>query len=454
MMEWAKLLSRQRTGQDSSSDNDNMIDRNDFERDYDRIVFSPAFRRLQGKTQVIPIPETDFVHTRLTHSVEVSCVGRSLGKIIGEKLIKKEPATFEQINIHASHFGALVAAACLAHDIGNPPFGHSGEQSISDYFKSTAAEKYITRLTEKQIADLQRYEGNASGFRLLSYTYPAISALQGGLGLTYATLGSFSKYPKESLPHADTKKASEKKFGFFQSEKSIFTSLADELGLIPNGNNENKQWKRHPLAFVMEAADDICYRIIDLEDGYKLNMLTFKEIEELLFLDTLNEKGKRTYDSIHDNDEKIGYLRAKAISRLITEAADAFEKNYDEIMDGSFDAALIKDIPSRPQLNAIQEISVKRIYQSKAVLEIEAAGFEVLGGLMEIFIEAVLGNKSGRNEKIRMLIPAHYTKEEDIATQDGLYRVLLNISEFVSSMTDNSAISLYRKMKGISLPRI
>ncbi len=275
-MNWEQLLSRKLLC-DEKPVKQNLNDgRSPFQRDFDRIVFSSAFRRLQDKTQVFPLPESDFVHTRLTHSFEVSCVGRSLGTLIGSKIIQRHKELKEQYSHF--HLGEIVAAACLAHDIGNPPFGHSGEDAISEYFKNGDGKQFKEKLTELQWNDLTKFEGNAQGFRLL--TKLQNPKIKGGLRLTCATLAAFTKYPKESFTidntNADGKSKLYKKFGFFQPEKELFSEVAGEVGLNKKLNKQKYLWwERHPLAFLVEAADDICYRIMDLEDGYHLRTAFF-----------------------------------------------------------------------------------------------------------------------------------------------------------------------------------
>lgn len=451
-MNWRTLFSSHRLGVDrtrvlpKSSEG-----RSEFQRDFDRVIFSSSFRRLQSKTQVVPLPGNDFVHTRLTHSLEASCVGRSLGRIVGDRIIKSDPLTFKEIGVTSSDFESVIAAACLAHDIGNPPFGHSGEDAISEYFKSDKAKPFLDGLNKKQIADLQHFEGNAAGFRLLTHTSPTQSQQNIGLGLTFATLGTFMKYPKESLPEIkNSENASENKFGFFQTEKSVFANIATQLKLIPKPRN---MWHRHPLVFLVEAADDICYAIIDLEDGYKLDMVSFETAERLL----VNVIGAdfsgagKTYRKILDTREKIGFLRAKAINKLVWEAADIFTEKLPDIMNGKFDRHISDLIPSHSSLTEIVDVSVQKIYRAQPILEIEAAGFEVLAGLLDTFLTAIFDDSSKRSQMIKRLIPDQYLDAKRQRFPDK-YQNILNITEMVAGMTDTYAIDTFRKLKGISLP--
>lgn len=452
-MNWEKLLSRKRyQGQDKAKESAEMA-RGAFQRDYDRIVFSSAFRRLQNKTQVMPMPESDFVHTRLTHSLEASCVGRSLGRVVGKDILQKYPGLEKESWVDEANFGDIVAAACLAHDIGNPPFGHSGEDAISAYFQSAAATPFLKELSPAQIADLQNFEGNASGFRILTHTYSSQSNLPGGLSLTYTTLATFTKYPKESLPVIKgTSHTSEKKYGFFQSERAWFDVIAQELGMLAKGGTDQVFYHRHPLAFLVEAADDICYRIIDFEDGCKLGLIPKQKAQQLL-QDIINEPERKSSLTFYDWREQIGYYRALIINKLINETAAIFQAHESKILAGTYDKALISEVSCKPLLDEIKDLSINSIYRNRPVLEIEAAGFEVLGGLLDIFLQAVFEPGSKRNKKMLDLIPDQYL---DINRQVHLdaYERIMHITDFISGLTDQAAISLFRKIKGISLPKV
>lgn len=449
-MDWRQLLNKQRLGKSSASSRET---RSEFQRDYDRIVFSTAFRRLQSKTQVFPLPETDFIHTRLTHSLEAACVGRSLGKIAGRGIIASDPDLFKTMDLYSDDIGAVVSAASLAHDIGNPPFGHSGEDAISEFFLSAEGEVYLKGLSDAQKADLQHYEGNAAGFRLLTHTLPRQSSIGGGLRLTYATLGAFTKYPRSAhrmdAPHT---KASTKKYGFFQSEAETFQTLTQGLGLKPNAALPGEGWHRHPLAFLVEAADDICYRIMDLEDGYKLKLLPFSEIKMLLtgLIEGLNQN---KLDAIFDEREKLSYLRAMAINCLVQQSAQAFMANLPAILEGSFDQPLLDVVPGKDVLSEIEAVSVKQIYAFRKVVEIESAGFEVISGLLEAFLRSVFHPNSHRNSKIAQLIPEQYLLSDWDHERDR-YTAIMNLVQFVAGMTDTFALSTFRTIKGIRLPTV
>lgn len=440
-MNWEQLLSSNRIGSMSAA---KRHVRSEFEVDYDRLVFSLPFRRLQDKTQVFPLPEDDFVHNRLTHSLEVASVGRSLGKLAGEHVIDRHP-DLEKL-VSPADFGSIVSAASLAHDVGNPPFGHSGETAISEYFlKNALAQNIKTYVTPEEWADLTNFEGNAQGFRLIN------QALH-GLKLTYATLGAFTKYPRQSvLEEKIVGRASQKKFGFFQTEKNIFAELAEVLGL--NVQVAGKSWARHPLTFLVEAADDICYHIIDLEDGCTLGLVSLDESVELLrpiLGDQLDMKKLQTRTTQH---EKLGTLRALAINKLIHQSVEVFAEYESDLLSGSFDTALTSKIDSTEALEQIKSLSIQKIYRAPIVLEKEVAGFQVLTGLLEPIVEAILEFKqesaSHKSKTILRVLPAEVTA---FLVEGSLYTNLRIILDYISGMTDSHALTMYRKIHGMSMP--
>jgi len=449
-LDWEKLLTDSRLGEKSKPKGKLLDGRSEFQKDFDRIVFSPAFRRLQDKTQVFPLPESDFVHTRLTHSLEVSCVGRSLGNLVGETIIKRYSVL--QNRFTKFHFGEIVAAACLAHDIGNPPFGHSGEDAIAEYFRSGNGQKFKSKIKdEKKWTDLVKYEGNAQGFRII--TKLQNPKIKGGLNLTYSTIAADTKYPRESLINNKNKSLQNKvyrKYGFFQAEKDIFEEVAFATGLHRNKSEKTYWWCRHPLAFLVEAADDICYRVMDLEDGFRLGFISFKDTEALL-KPMVSVQSLRNYRG-KDEKDRIGYLRAVAINELVNELAKVFLDEEKNILSGKFQNDLINEIKRAKALVRIKEISIDKIYKSRSVIEREVAGYEVLGGLLDTFIgsynEAYNKKVSAKNKSVFELLPGRITEE----IPDDLYLRLLRIIDFVSGMTDSFAVSLFRKIKGISLP--
>ena len=440
-MNWISLLSTRRLHQKADSQEST---RSAFEQDFDRIIFSHPFRRLQDKTQVHPLPEHDFVHTRLTHSLEVSSVGRSLGRRVGEVIIERHVDLKSNYTSH--DFGTIVASASLAHDLGNPPFGHSGEEGLSDFFKHHEGQQYKPFFSEIEWADLTSFEGNAQGFRILN------KSQYQGLRLTDATLGAFTKYPcPSSFDGRDKSRKSQKKFGFFQTEQTLFDETAVQLGLIKQ--NEHV-WCRHPLAFLVEAADDICYNIIDLEDGCRLGLVSLQDTIELLaniLRDDFNpEKAAR----IKSADEKIGVLRAMAIGKLINDAVDVFLDHEADILEGKFDKALTDLGSYQKELKQIIDISIKKIYRARHVVEIESAGFEVLPGLLGEFTkaaeQAVKNNQARKYTNLMCLLPPE-TLQVIQSNPDNTYLHLREVIDFVSSMTDRHALSLYRKIKGFQI---
>ncbi|WP_111669368.1 dGTP triphosphohydrolase [Algoriphagus litoralis] len=447
-MKWEKLLASGRFGETPKSLNLE-TSRTEFEIDYDRIIFSAPFRNLQDKTQVFPLPEQAFVHTRLTHSLEVSSVGRSLGKSAGEILLEKYP-TLEKSGISASAIGSIVAAAALTHDIGNPPFGHAGEEAISDFFRFHAYGKvWEKHVRVDQWADLVNFEGNAQGFRMLV-------SKQFGLNLTYATLAAFTKYPRPSfIPQRDIARKSQKKFGFFINQLLDFEMMTDALGIE---KISAESWVRHPLAFLVEAADDICYNIIDLEDGCTMGLVSFEETVSLL-KPILGERFDKEKLKDRTQAQNLGILRAIAIGQLIRETVEVFDKYEEGMRKGNFDKALTDIIPSAKALAQISATSIKSIYRSKVVLEKEAAGFQVLEGLLSVFSQALYHQFyhpdlfSGQDKSILRLLPEDFPLK-GWGAEVNPYPMLRSLVDFISGMTDKYALNLYRRVKGISFPGV
>ena len=443
-MNWEQLLSLKRFGDTEKRERALQNEmRLGFEVDYDRIIFSDNFRSMQDKTQVIPLSKTDFIHTRLTHSLEVSVVARSLGRLAGKFLLEKYP-NLKQLGYQVNDFGAIVASAALAHDIGNPPFGHSGEKAIGEYFKTGNGKKFQEQLSNKEWQDLIDFEGNANGFHLLNESRDGVS---GGLRLSYATLGAFMKYPKESLPKKASNHIVDKKYGIFQADKKLFLDLTTSLGLKPLREGENLAFQRHPLAFLVEAADDICYTIIDFEDGINLGLIEEEfALEYLINLvkDTMN---KEKYYSLSTTKDRVSYLRALAINTLIKDTIRIFKKNETLILNGEFSVALLDKSKYKAQIKDIIKISVEKIYHSKEVTEKEIAGYHVIKNLLTVFIQsynAVYENTASNYDKlIYRLLPAKYKNIED-----SLYLRLLHIASFIASLSDSSAVFLHKKISG------
>ena len=446
-MQWDQLLSVVRWGNEDYKAGDQEADRSQFQRDYDRIIFSSPFRRLQNKTQVFPLPGSIFVHNRLTHSLEVASVGRSLGNIFYNKLKKKSPDIDKSFPLIAE-IGNCIAAACLAHDMGNPAFGHSGEAAISRYFTDGDGKSFKGDVEPDQWHDLVNFEGNANALRTLIHPY--IGKGYGGFALTYSTLAAIIKYPCSSEAGNRKNNIHQKKYGFFQSEKESFIKIASRLGMH-KVQDEPMAYKRHPLVYLVEAADDICYNIIDLEDAHRLKILSYEKVEELLLPICEEEKLQSRLKSITDYDAKVSLLRAKSINKLIGLCAALFFDEQEKILSGRFDTSLTDAMPS-PFIEAwkrIIGISVEKIYNHPQVIQIEIAGYKVMGGLLEEFIPALIKNDTRYYKKLVALIPGQFRP-----LHPDPYSKIQSVLDFVSGMTDLYAVDLYRKIKGISFPAI
>ena len=444
-MNWEQLLSLKRFGDTHKRlriEQDET--RLGFEVDYDRIIFSSSFRSLQDKTQVIPLSQTDFVHTRLTHSLEVSVVGRSLGRLAGQQILKKHPYLSEIHGYKYSDFGAIVAAAALAHDIGNPPFGHSGEKAIGHFFAEGKGQIFKSYLSEKEYQDLVDFEGNANGLRLLCEDSPG---KQGGLRLSYATLGAFMKYPKESLPKKPSAHIADKKYGFFQSDKKKVQALAEELGLEPRNTKDSLSYHRHPLVYLVEAADDICYTIIDFEDGINLGLISEEFALEYLIKLVKEKINTEKYNQLVFTADRISYLRALAISTLINEAVEIFMENETAILQGEFSTALLDKSTFKAQIEDIISLSVQNIYRSTEVVDKEIAGYKILSDLLEVYSHAAFQQQQNKASSYDKLILA--TLPETLQQpEESTYLLLLKIAGFVASLSDRRAVQLHQKIRG------
>lgn len=436
---WRKLMTPDRVGMREPGTISPQ--RSPFQRDFDRVVFSGSFRRLQDKTQVFPLVKTDYVRTRLTHSLETSSVGRSLGSAVGVFLCDN----FDLGDVRSSDVGAVVAAACLAHDIGNPPLGHAGEEAIRHWFAhSAAAEPFRDLLGEAEYADIADYEGNAQGFRVL--TRLEMPDRPGGMQLTCATLGALAKYPGSSLSNFS-------KFSFFQAEKELFSEVAEHCEL---SRVSSEQWMRHPLSYLVEAADDITYLIVDFEDGLRLGLIPGGELEEV-FLELLDSPGARIeMEKIRTPQQRAEFLRARVIGELVRQTTAAFIARHDDILNGRMAEPLLRSIPAFGLLERIRSRSEESIYSNRRVAEVVAAGFEMVSGMLDIFVpcmEELAAEQQGgavassRSHRMGALLPAG----SFAATEPRPYLRLLRVLDHISAMTDGYAVNLYQKLKGISL---
>lgn len=443
-MMWDKLLSTHRYGHDENhKDVDLEIIRTNFQRDYDRLIFSSPFRRMQNKTQVFPLPGSVFVHNRLTHSLEVASIGRSLGNIVSNQIIKEKKTDNHPL---MSELGTIVSVAGLAHDLGNPPFGHSGESAISNFFENGDGLSLKSNMTEAEWLDLTNFEGNANLLRLLTHQFKGRRA--GGMMLTCACLSAMIKYP-----FASTERTKKGKYGFFQSEKEAFNTIAHETGLVCL-DAERNIFARNPLAYLMEAADDIAYMIMDIEDAHKLGILTFDETRERLssFFDGENlqkfhQKLDSVKDVVTDTNEVVAFLRALSINQLTTRTSEVFINNYDAIMNGTFSGSLVKNLPEKieTEYEESSDLSVKKIYNNQAVVKVEITGYNVLKTLVEEFLQATLSPNTNYSRKLLQLIPNQY-KTEAVSTYDKCRQIL----DFISGMTDLYAMDIYKLIKGDS----
>lgn len=445
MMNWKQLISNKRLGQESrhAIRHD---DRSEFKRDYDRLIFSAPFRRMQNKTQVFPLPGSIFVHNRLTHSLEVASVGMSLGNDVAHCVMKTRPELADTL---FTQIGTIVSTACLAHDMGNPPFGHSGEKAIQTFFTEGKGAYLKDRLSPELWNDITHFEGNANAFRLLAHRFKG--RRDGGFVMTYTTLASIVKYPFASA----LAEKGHGKFGFFSTEADIFCRIADDLGIIrKSADGCHAEYARHPLVYLVEAADDICYEIMDIEDAHKLKIVTYEETKRL-FLDFFDEMGQnhimqRIHDEeITDDNEKVIYMRACVINALERACVDAFMRHEDEIMRGEFSGSLIDSIDDRlvKAYHNCTELSKKRIYKSKPVLDVELSGFKIMDSLMEVMTEAAVNPQRFYSRQLISRVSSQY----DISAPDLETRIMAVI-DYISGMTDVYALDIYQKINGISLP--
>ena len=443
-MEWKYLINDKRFGLEDYHDSKPGL-RSDFQRDYDRLIFSSPFRRLQNKTQVFPLPGSIFVHNRLTHSLEVSSCGRSIANEVAEVLCKKYAAD-EDVCQKLSHLGEIVAAACLAHDLGNPPFGHSGEKAISTFFSEGKGKDIEPLLTKNQWQDLIKFEGNANAFRLLTHQFHG--RRRGGFAMTYSMLASIVKYPFESSL------ATKNKFGFFTTEKDDFVTIAEELRMQREEDAAGLKYVRHPLAYIVEAADDICYEVMDIEDAHKLKILSTEEVINLFiafFEGERRAKMEQNMARVQDPNEKIAYLRSCVIGSLVNHAAKVFVENEEAILAGKFKGCLIDHIPALEHAGyaSCAALSVEKIYQSAEVVDIEIAGNSIITFLLDKLIHAVLNPELNYSRLLLSRVPEQY----EVHSSELFCRIQA-VVDHVSAMTDVYALDLYRKLNGLKLPAV
>ena len=443
-MEWKQLISNKRFGQEHKHA-ERHDDRSEFKRDYDRLIFSSAFRRLQNKTQVFPLPGSIFVHNRLTHSLEVASVGMSIGNDISRRVIQKQPDLKDTL---VEEIGTIVSAACLAHDLGNPPFGHSGEKAIQTFFSEGPGLKIKPMVSSEFWDDITHFEGNANAFRILTHRFKG--RRQGGFVMTYSMLASIVKYP-----FASSLAGNHGKFGFFASEAESYRKIADELGIsCKSAPGEPLKYARHPLVYMVEAADDICYEIMDIEDSHKLKILSYAETENLLlsfFDEDIQQKIRQRIidEELTDENEKVVYMRASVIGKLENECVAAFLAHEEEILAGTFEGSLIDHISERQKkaYKECEKISFSKIYQSKPVLDIELSGYQIMATLMEVFIEPAVSPSRFYSKQLLRRVSSQYDIENE-----NLEERIMAVLDYISGMTDIYALDIYQKINGISLP--
>lgn len=443
-MEWKQLISNKRFGQEHKHA-ERHDDRSEFKRDYDRLIFSSAFRRLQNKTQVFPLPGSIFVHNRLTHSLEVASVGMSIGNDISRRVIQKQPDLKDTL---VEEIGTIVSAACLAHDLGNPPFGHSGEKAIQTFFSEGPGLKIKPMVSSEFWDDITHFEGNANAFRILTHRFKG--RRQGGFVMTYSMLASIVKYP-----FASSLAGNHGKFGFFASEAESYKKIADELGIsCKSAPGEPLKYARHPLVYMVEAADDICYEIMDIEDSHKLKILSYAETEHLLlsfFDEDIQQKIRQRIidEELTDENEKVVYMRASVIGKLENECVAAFLAHEEEILAGTFEGSLIDHISERQKkaYKECEKISFSKIYQSKPVLDIELSGYQIMATLMKVFVEAAVNPSRFYSKQLLRRVSSQYDIENE-----NLEERIMAVLDYISGMTDIYALDIYQKINGISLP--
>ena len=438
-MDWLQLISNCRLGQEHRH-LERHDDRTEFKRDYDRLIFSAPFRRLQNKTQVFPLPGSVFVHNRLTHSLEVASVGMSLGSDVARHLCAKNTHFIDTL---IPEIGQIVATACLAHDLGNPPFGHSGEKAIQTFFTEGKGLYLKERVSSQFWSDITRFDGNANAFRLLTHSFKG--RRKGGFAMTYSTLASIVKYPFPSYA------AKKNKFGFFTFERTNYETVASQLGIV---KTDADRWARYPLVYLVEAADDICYEIMDLEDAYKLKILSYEETTSLMlsFFDEMakNRILQRIADEeLGDPNERVQYLRACLIGLLENECVQTFIDHEDAILEGAFEGSLIDHISTIPRqaYERCTKISRARIYKSQPVLDVELSGYRIMATLMELMVEAIEHPDRYYSQQLIGRVSSQY----DISNPD-LEARLMAVIDYISGMTDVYALDVYQKICGISLP--
>lgn len=451
-MDWTKLLNPNRLGNRPPKSEPG---RSPFNSDHDKVIFSGSFRRLARKTQVHPLATNDLVHNRLTHSLEVACVGRSLGIRVGHAL--RDAARLPDALL-PTDIGDIVQTACLAHDIGNPPFGHTGEEAIRYWFQHPEGLLYLTDLKPAEMFDLQLFEGNAQGFRVV--TCSEFHPYDGGLRLTYASLASFIKYPWTSIAAANEQRPKSNKYGVFQSELSAFREVAEAVGLHCRQGDD--WYSRHPLVHLMEIADDFCYGLLDLEDGIDMGILKWEEVFDVLrpVLDSTK------VDSLSSDLQSLRpgrrppLIRGKVIAAYVEEAASAFIRHEQEFLDGKHDELLpLCSTTVQQCVRSAKQLAKEKVFFHPRKIELEIGAYNTISTLLRVMCGAALeylesGKASNfRSSRVLDLIgpntfhPCIGTTEDCPNTPK--YLALMRIIDFISGMTDNYATHLAKQFSGM-----
>ena len=437
-MRWLELLSTIRIG---SKKQITEQARSPFHKDYDRIIFSQSFRQLNRKTQVHPLTQHDGIHTRLTHSLEVSCIGRSLGMLAAEKIKDHLPVWISPADV-----GAIIQAACLAHDIGNPPFGHAGEYAIREWFDDASHGNFLQALSAEEQADVRQFEGNAQGLRLL--TKIDYHPNDGGMRLTYATLGAYLKYPwlsKTIASQGDRPASQRAKFGCYQSEKEVLQQIAEQLGLIQLGEYH---YCRHPLTYLLEAADDICYALIDLEDGIVLNMLSYEEVEPI-FLDLIADYGRPEELSIPSStwQQKIAALPGRVMKRLVDEVTSAFAKHHFEILSGQLRGSLLQYCTEDIErgIERAKNLARDKIFEHPQKAGLEIIAHQSLQNILDAFIPLTTPHKTLSFKEQRLM---SMLQRAGINFESNHYENIMQVLDIISKFSDHQAYNLSQELQG------
>jgi len=450
-MNWDKLLNDTRLGGRAPKSE---LGRSPFHSDHDKVIFSGAFRRLARKTQVHPLATNDHVHNRLTHSLEVACLGRTLGMRVGQELLNRKliPDTHS-----ASDIGDIVQTACLAHDIGNPPFGHTGEEAIRHWFSNDAGTKLIEHLPFNEATDFRRFEGNAQGFRVL--TTSEYHPYEGGMRLTYASLGAFIKYPWLADDALNKQRPMEKKYGVYQSELGLFEEVADATGLLRLGEG----WRcRHPLAHLMEISDDFCYAILDLEDGVEMGIIEWDKVFEILVMVLDGSQINQIHKDIKGMKvgRRLSLIRGKVISAFVDAGAAAFMRNHNEIMTGKVNGILdLCEKNVRDCVSAAKNLARDEIFQHPRKVELEIGAYSTLSTLLNVSCAAALDyvrrgdTNDSKTKRVVDLLGLDLSVLDASSGVSREYGIIMQVLDYVSGMTDNYAMHLARQFNGMGIER-